>query len=231
MVQYTLIPNTNVIQRILAIKFRDNFGTGFTVKFNDRFFLVSAKHIFTGIGSPDTIEILRNNAWIPLEVYPHFIDEGIDIIVFPLNQQITPDFEVILDGKGCCYGQEVYFFGFPDFIFLNKLEHIILEYSEINNGFPLPLVNKGVISTLNKKPLVLIAGIGTKGFSGGPIIYENLETHVFHIIGIMSEYMYSPKYIDEGEHNEEWTEIISENSGFFVGYHIDCAIDIIKKIY
>jgi len=199
------------------VKYRNEVGTGFTIEFSGKQYLITAKHILNGANSRSAvIEIFRDNKWQELRVTPWFCDK-IDIVVFPLNEFITPNHELPAFVKQITVSQDVYFLGFP--------YGMRFDSGKLNNNYPFPFVKKGIVSGLDfstSVKVIFIDGHNNKGFSGGPVVFFN-QAKKLCVCGIISA------YINDQKGNKNLTEMISENSGIFVAYSIGHAIDKIKE--
>ncbi len=200
---------TNIIQRILLIKFWQWTGTWFTIEVNWEQYIISAKHVFPNIIKWDSIEIFHDNQWKNIDITPIFCEnENVDIIALKINtQNITPCHEIKLWLWGIIYWQDIYFLWFPYWI---KFEN------EINNWYPFPLVKKWILSWMPgwKDSPIYMDGHNNRWFSWWPIIFKSWE--LLSIWWVISWYI--PDNINE------W-----ENSWIFVWYKLNSIIDAIKK--
>jgi hypothetical protein len=130
-----------------------------------------------------------------------------------------------IGGKNFYISQECFFLGFPFGLKMDDKE------GKINNGFPLPFVKKGIISSIisdsTKMTQIFLDGHNNPGFSGGPVVITNFGTgneHKMRIIGIVSAYLNEEKIVKTpiGDFKN------SENSGIVLSYSIDHVFEIIK---
>jgi hypothetical protein len=65
------------------------------------------------------------------------------------------------------------------------------------------------------------------GFSGGPLVFKDLESGQFKVAGVVSSYRTHPAQVVG---KEPTTELIAlENSGIMIAYDIGPAVSIIKQ--
>ena len=75
--------------------------------------------------------------------------------------------------------------------------------------------------------VLYIDGFNNPGFSGGPIVFENLNSHTLEIIGVVKGYKEdTAKVLVNGKHLD--TELLV-NSGILIGYSIEHALQAIDK--
>ncbi|MDD3923286.1 MAG: hypothetical protein PHY39_07160 [Endomicrobiaceae bacterium] len=202
---------TNIIQRVLFVKYGSSIASSFTIEIDDRQYLISAKHVFPKIKSEDIIQIFKDGAWKNLKVEPIFCeDKEIDIVAFnlPNNKIITPKHKIDNGIGGVKYAQDAFFLGYP--------YGLHSDSGEINNNYPFPFIKKCIISAIEKK-IIYLDGHNNRGFSGGPVvILKNDTSNDLQIIGVVNS------FINDTVNKEE-------NSGLFVASIINPIIDAIKK--
>lgn len=198
---------TNIIQRVLFVRYGESTGTGFTIEKNGKQYLVSAKHVFAGLTEPDDILVFNDGDWRTLHVNPIFCaDNSIDIIAFDLSgKTVTPQHPVELGMHGIAFGQDAYFLGFP--------YGLSTDSGEINNKYPFPFVKKCIVSSINKQ-LIYLDGHNNRGFSGGPVVTVDNKNAV-KIIGVVSGFL--------GDNMNK-----TENSGIFYANSISLITDAIQ---
>ena len=198
------LPKTNIIIRVLLVKYGNSTGTAFTVEKNDKQFLISAKHVFDGISEDDEIEVFANNVWKRLKVKPIFCDdEKVDLIALDFgNKFITGVPPIEIGTRHTLLAQNAYFLGFPYGMFTDS--------GELNNKKPFPFIKKSIVSSINKE-IIYLDGHNNRGFSGGPVTITNKDNKT-QIIGVVSSYL--------GDSVNK-----TENSGIFVAYNISLIFD------
>lgn len=196
---------TNIIQRVLFVRFGDNIGTGFTVEKDDKQYLVSAKHVFPGLTKTDEISVFKDGDWRKITVDPLFCkDNDVDIIAFDIGDKtITPKHEVQLGMAGLFVSQDAYFLGFP--------YGLSTDSGEINNKYPFPFIKKCIVSAVNKQTIFL-DGHNNRGFSGGPVVTVDNKNAV-KIIGVVSGFL--------GDDQNK-----TENSGIFYANNISLITEM-----
>jgi len=198
--------SSNIIQRVLFVRYRDNVGTGFTIEKEDKQYLVSAKHVFPGLTQPDEISVFKDGDWRKITVDPLFCkDNDIDIVAFDIGDKIiTPNNEVQIGTGGDFFAsQDAYFLGFP--------YGLSTDSGEINNKYPFPFIKKCIISAFNKQTIYL-DGHNNRGFSGGPVVTVD-SGNAIKIIGVVSGFL--------GDDQNK-----TENSGIFYANRISFITEV-----
>jgi hypothetical protein len=214
---------SNAIQRTFFIKLGDSTATCFAIDFEGKQYMVTAKHVFQEGYSPDAIGIFHDGEFktVPVRVVGHSADSSIDVSVFALDFIIPKDMPIDTSASGICYGQDVYFLGFPLGLFA--------EHGDVLSNYPLPFIKKAIVSNFVVTPSTnkfFLDGINNKGFSGGPVvaIVEGQQK----IIGVISGYMHSPSELRDNQSKPIEGYHVQENTGIIVSYGIKHAIDLIE---
>jgi hypothetical protein len=224
-------------------------GTGFTLEVDGRQYLITAKHVVAGLKADDAIEIRKGDQWSPVNVKIFRCDDPIDIAVLVAPNQLTVTYPLEPTMKGVRYAQDMYFAGFPYGIFTN------------NGGglFPLAFIKKAILSasTLeNGVTTIFLDGHNNPGFSGGPIVYRDLDRSdfTFKLAGVVSGFRFDrtpvlkpeeikpeqikPEDVARGRivtkdghlfRLNDSEELVDFNTGIVVGYSISHALDLIGK--
>jgi len=149
----------SVLTRVLALKNGALQGAAFTLEFEDRQYVVTAKHLFPGTNQVAEVEVYHSNSWKKLPVTIVRSTDA-DIVVLGPPTHLTPKLPVELGINGIILGQEVFFLGFPSMLSTDAVD--------ANNGFPLPFVKKGALSAWHKGqskfPTIYVDGINNPGF-------------------------------------------------------------------
>jgi hypothetical protein len=240
----------NVLFRVRLIKAGGNVGTSFTLDVDGRQYLVTAKHVVKDLKAEDTILMFKEEGqWSPpMPVKVFRCDEPIDIAILVPPTQLTPSFP--FEPGNFYIGQESYFAGFPFGLSLNRMN--------INGIYPIPFLKRSIISaqdTQKNAHIVFLDGINNPGFSGGPVVFRDLDQRqaTFRIAAVISAYRPEfiptlvPEPVKQGEDvssEEAWriltkdgvvvsrlkdtTQLTRMNSGIVIAYHIRHAIDLIR---
>lgn len=209
---------TNVLQRTFQISYGKDMGTGFTIDIDDKQYLVTARHVVSGIQQEDTIRIFHDHTWKNLKVETAWISQSKeDIAILIPEVQLSPNHPLEPSSGGLILGQDVYFCGYPYGL---KME---VGY-EFNRGFPLPLVKRGTVSSMAPGPL-LIDGINNPGFSGGPVVFSEPGSKEFKVAGVISGYRvdYDPVLLKGKDIGLEY----GYNTGLIVAYELKNGTDYI----
>jgi hypothetical protein len=216
---------TNILQRTFHVRYGGSTGTCFTVDLDGRHYLLTAAHVVQGIAQADEIEIQQDNNWHRIPVQTVGVTAApADVAVLAPNQILSPLHPLGVHGGGYSLSQDVYFLGFP-YGFQMDLQQ------ELNRGFPLPLVKKGIISAFALKQtgsnIILIDGHNNPGFSGGPIVYFSPERPKdLNVCAIVSGYKSRTEPVLLGGQS---TALSWEyNTGIIVATEISAATNLIR---
>ena len=227
---------TNVIQRTFFIKWDDSQGTAFTIERGSKQYLITARHVVEGIKSGAQIEVFHEKQWKNLAIDVVGVGEGeMDIAILACEIQLSPLYPLEPSSANLCYGQQVYFLGFP---FGWESGH-----ESINRGFPIPFVKAGINSAFIQDPVqkFYIDAHVNEGFSGGPLVFipdgqpKNQNTE-YHVAGVVVNYP-TPRYLPivdwQGspiiDKNNQPIGHIRENPGLVVAINIRHATDLIDS--
>ncbi len=217
----------NIIKRTFHLSFAESEGTCFTIDYDNRQYIVTARHIVESITDSATIRIKHEQVWkdYPVNLVGHG-DGEIDISVLAASIQISPTCLLPPRTDGLAWAQDVYFLGF---LALDPPYDWVREFGEFNDNFPMPLIKKAIISYSDPNAsCFLLDGHGNRGFSGGPVVFSEVgksgaQLSVAAVIA---------KYLDGQERvtlEDGMSFKIKYNSGVIVAYGIKHAIDLISQ--
>jgi S1-C subfamily serine protease len=169
---------SNVLRRVLELRVNPNTvhqgtATGFTIAVDGRQYLITAKHVVAGLGDQANIQVEQNDHWVDLPVTIFRCDDPIDIAVLIPPFQLTVNFPLPTENVTFQFGQDAYFLGFP--------YDLSSPGADLNGGYPLALIKKGLISGENrvdpakKATVLLLDGYNNPGFSGGPVVVRDFK--------------------------------------------------------
>ena len=216
-----------ILQRTLFIKAGNVTGTAFAIDYKGKLYLVTARHVVTGVPESNAIiQVRQSDKWEDLHTLKTLFPPSteVDIAVFETDVKVPEPFKVMSSGKtsDVIMGQQLWFLGYP---------WGIGSHFDNYQGKTIPFIKKGTMSAIdwtNHDAVVLyIDGFNNPGFSGGPIVFENLNSHTFQIIGVVMGYKEdTAKVLVNGKHLD--TELLV-NSGILIGYSIEHALQAIEK--
>ena len=225
---------SNSITRVLQMILNSSTATCFTTEYNGEQYLITAKHVFENIGYANhtTIQVYQEHMWknLDVDVFYHEIKEiDIAIMKFALNS-ITQKLPIEYNCNNICYSQDAFFLGFPFGCMMDNFSQ--------NSGYPVPLIKKCTVSGImneNNISYFLLDGQNNQGFSGGPVIFNEILTDKneykseYKICAVISGYRFysSPVFDQSGSQVPFFTK---ENAGLIIAYDIKYAFEIIKKI-
>ena len=179
-----------VVQRVLCVRVGSDTGSAFVVENDQKQYIVTARHVVAAADDnigPNEILVQRERQWMSVPVSVVALGEGeTDIAVLaPTSPVAVVGAQPVLAGR-LAYGQQVRFLGFP-FGWASGGE-------ELTNGYPLPFVKAGIVSAIlapdgpSGATTIYVDAHGNPGFSGGPLVYEPVETQErFGIAGVISD--------------------------------------------
>ena len=212
----------------LAIKTANGIGSSFLVNHKGKIYLVTAGHVVRGLASADTpVQVLKDGVWRPIHVVKvlHPPSAKVDIAVLKTELEAKPSEAIQLDdddNEDVMMGQSVWFLGYPS---------ADLLHSYFQGHKEMAFVKRGSMSAMDGKDpdavILYIDGINNKGFSGGPILYFDLNKHEYRIIGVVEGYKFENAEELIGGKAVETKLLV--NSGILVGYSIVHAIQAMEQ--
>ena len=213
----------NVIQRTFQFSFGEVQGTCFTIDYDNRQYIVTARHLVAPITDSATIRIKHEKIWkdCPVNLVGHGEGE-VDICVLAAAVQISPKFLLAPTAAGLTLGQDVYFLGFP--------YGLTSEVGELNQNFPFPFVKKATLSAIDSNTnLLILDGHNNPGFSGGPVVFSEVgkPANQLSVAGVISGYRFGkePVYLKGKPTPLEFRY----NTGIVLVYDIKHAVGLISQ--
>ena len=232
-----MIPNASMLENTFCICQGNQVGTAFAIQSENQRYLVTARHVLPDSTAP--IYVMRNDNWELLSIGRAYHHPGsADVAVIPLRTPLVPNDTLTPSAHNVMMGQDVLIAGFP-FGWTHP-------QTDLNDGYPLPFIKGAILSTIMREEgsnVVLLDGHNNKGFSGGPIIAEDLSfpstPPTLRIIGVVStftsEILPHPDELSKpldppSKHCIPHDHVHLTNSGFFIGYEIQHALEVIQNI-
>ena len=244
----------NVLLRVRLIQVGDDFGSGFTIDVDGRQYLITAKHVVASLTGPKGMISIckRVGDCSAIEVTVLRCADPIDIAVLIPSNQLTVNFPLEPQTAGLFFAQDVYFLGFP---FGSRFSTRMPTAA-----YPLPFVKKAIVSAQveeNGARKIFLDGHNNFGFSGGPIVYRDLNQGgvVFKVAAVVSGFqpeltdVLKPEKIESEQITDDdrargtivdqpdgthlklkpTGDVVQLNTGIVVGFPIDYAVDLIRK--
>ena len=214
---------SNVLYRVFKIRAgTDSIGTAFTVDYESRQYLVTAKHVVKQLAPPYAVALYLDNDWGMLSLELTGMSSDADVAVFRPAIRLSPGFPMPPTSAGLMYGQDVYFLGYP---------YNLESMGATGENRPLPLVKKGCLSAMLKDGrhgYFLLDGHNNPGFSGGPAIFSHPSKPTeYNVFGIVSGYL--PGYGEARIGGAPEGFDLALNTGIMRCADIAYAIDEIKS--
>ena len=210
----------NILQRTFRIRYNGNTGTCFTIDVAGGRYLITAKHVVESIRDDAVVDLFHNGHRLPMRV--RLVGHGaghVDVTVLAPQELFGASHSLKLTTAGLELAGDVYFLGFPYGLGMEVK-------TELNAGFPLPLVKKAAVSALGLEdgPL-LLDGHNNPGFSGGPVARRGKKGEQI-VIGVISAYRYD-RYRVRDAMGYETAQTYDTNTGIIIAHDIRCALEII----
>lgn len=216
-------------------------ATCFSVNYNGKKYLVTAKHNFT----KDKNQILcwsnknikvkngdRIKFSLKREPSPKFLEgnvyfhpnELIDIAVIKCDSNLNGGI-FITSRTQYVISQSAYFLGFPYGLGTNSFQ--------LNDGYPFAFIRKTIISSFSSQnddllgSRIFLDGHNNIGFSGGPVLYLNSKTNTVDLAGVIHGFLPVNQNFTSKQ-GDEFT--YSENTGIVIAYDADYIIEIIDQL-
>lgn len=218
---------SEIIQQVFSIRSEFGSGTAFTVRVDNRQYLVTARHVLDGdaaapIPQESSLEVHRAGKWwaLPFKLVCITKDPS-DIAVVALPQALVNFPEVELGTRGLIYGQEVYFLGFP--------YGWQGDVGAFNNDFPLPYVKRAIVSMLDRPsvPMLVLDGINNAGFSGGPVTFRN-QAGKWQIAAVVSGYNSVRESVFEANTDRPADYTVDQNTGLIDATPLESVLTSIR---
>lgn len=219
------ILTTDIITRVLFLRFKSEIFTGYVTDYDTDSYLVTVRHPYKGINNNDMIdfEYYHEDQWKQSKQLIHFHENPeVDIAVISFRERLFTQFSCPeISAANILLGDDGYFLGFP--------LRLLIEGSYINSGRPLPLIKKAVLSghmIYKSANIFLLDGNCSKGFSGSPAFFYNYSTKKLQFSGVIAGYF--PQENIKEDHLGEWP--YEENSGIIIMYGTEYILSIFQNL-
>lgn len=215
---------TNVLQRTFHLKHGEKSGTCFTIDVDDRQYIVTARHVVKEIRPSDLVQIQHDRIWKNLKTTIAWMSETEeDVAILSPEVQLSPTHPLVPSTAGLVLGQDIYFCGFPF--------GLRFEAGDLNRDFPIPFVKKGILSAFASKyecpARIYIDGHNNPGFSGGPLIFSDLNTKELKVAGVISGYR--PTYEPVLLKGDDIGLMSQQNTGIAIAYDLKRGVEYIRQ--
>lgn len=219
-----VIPTSNVISRVFKIYGIEGHGTAFTIEVEDVQFLVTARHILPdsshvtiGLEPPTGSRV--NLTLARLDVQPL----GADIAVLVLPEPISPTWDLVPTMDGSVQGQEVCFLGYPfDLALRSEMGGEMRTYPFVKGG----ILSAWAVSSSGIAQ-VFLDGMNNPGFSGGPVVFQNLGSGKLHVGAVIQGFRGDRASVMIGD--TPTNGHVVANTGVVVATRINHAVEAIQR--
>jgi S1-C subfamily serine protease len=225
---------TDVLFRVIRVRSTSGLCSGFTIDVGQVQYLVTARHCIAAGSGRAQFEWWNNERWNPLSataILPRSAD--VDIVAFALPKPITVRSDLEPTLIGIAAGQQVYFAGYPYGLATTggRLLNVPAGFGE------LPFLKSGVLSATdarnNDAVIVYVDGHNNPGFSGGPIVFQHLQSRRFRVAGVISAYRGEALPVVKSKDLSNTSAAayddlhVRGNTGIVVGYSIHHIVEAI----
>lgn len=220
------VPTTSVIQKVFAISCdQTSSGSALAYPIDGGHCFITAAHVIKKMepAKDGNFWISKSGRWFQARGTPFFCAPDIDIAILCTLIPSNEDGRLSLSSHGAQLGQDAYFLGFPYFG-----GAVTYEALDFNEGFPVPLIKKCILSSVSGTKIYL-DGHNNPGFSGGPVSFWNYSEKRQMIAGVISGYLNQWGKVHQFETATE--NRYGENSGIGVAYNIKHAVNLMKEVY
>lgn len=220
---------TNHMGRVYLVNYNGNQGTAFLINYDSSNYIITAKHLFSGIesGSKISLPTIQDSVWKNFQgnIYFH-TNPNVDIAVLKLEGpkevvwgiSMKKDIQFVLSDRGL-------FLGFP---FGMKTT----DKTNMNDGLPVPLIKGAINSGLvieNGVLYNLLDGNNNPGFSGGPVLFKNRfnpADNEWYLMSVINAYRIQENRLDTPIGVLKY----SENSSIIISIGFIHIIEIIESM-
>ena len=213
---------SNILQRTFRIRYKGNTGSCFTVDVEGGRYLITAKHVVESIPDDADVDLSYNGGWLPLRV--RLVGHGagdIDVTALAPQGLFGASHALKLTTAGLVLAEDIYFLGFPYGLGMEVK-------TDLNAGFPLPLVKKAAVSALGLEDgPILLDGHNNPGFSGGPVARRRTKEEQT-VIGVVSGYRFDRHNVRDAN-GDKTSYTYDTNTGIIIAHDIRHALAIIAS--
>jgi hypothetical protein len=222
-----IVVDNSFLQSTFKISYSGSSGTCFQyihlIGTVGNVFLVTVRHLFPMVlhGQGVTFNIATNNGTTQITgiIYfpPNINGMQVDMALIKIQDPLCPYYK--FDREDYMIGQDAFFTGFPLGLHMQSVG--------INNGFPLPIVKKGMISAYSTAfRQWSFDGHNNRGFSGSPIGYHDLQQKKSFIIGVVCAYYPQQNTMTIAGADYTYTE----NAGLFIANDFQHALNLFHML-
>jgi hypothetical protein len=232
-------PLSHLYKRTLRIETAFGAASSFVIEHENQHWLVTANHVVEDRrGKPKAFDVLDQNEQKHSDLERLERISGADVAVFHL----WPDYAEVGPSLELCSAnelrlmQDVYIVGFPS---LGEPLIFHIAYASPTT----PFIKRAVVSgdaDYHGIKVWLLDGMSTFGFSGGPLIVQELEPDRFRVFGVASSYVpanvgvmpptvcfaSAAPGVAPPSPNDSFFQT---NSGLTIGFNIQHAVDTIDE--
>ena len=211
-------------------------GSCFVIDVDRRQYIITARHVASGIEKQVDIKLFINQQWLPLRARPIWpASERTDIVALAPDHTIAPKMDISIGEDNIFIGQDVYFLGFP-FGLATEFEKPSTTHFQF--------IKKAILSAVDTRAgsggVLYLDGVNNPGFSGGPVIFGNYDHgNRLQIGGVISGYRNNPLEVRSrevlapnvksgGGPKKRVVSYVLENTGIIVAYGMSEIVEAIR---
>ncbi len=217
-----MVVSSNILQRVFLLAYEGQIGTCFAVDVDARQYIVTATHMMANLQERGTVSLATESGTreISVRLVGHCAPPA-DISVLAPERSLIYAPPIQVSDDGMFLSEDVFFLGFP--------HGWRMATGAINNGFPLPLVKKGIVAGFGfTDGTILLDGHNNPGFSGGPVVSEQLSQQAGMpvIIGVVSGFRCAAEPVIAN--GQQMALPWKQNTGIMVAGFASRALDVIR---
>lgn len=194
--------------RTFRITVKTAVGTAFIVHHEDRPFLVTANHVLTTMTDPSEIVLEGHLGRINVELTELArAPQNVDAAVFSMSDDPLPAVQPLtIAVRTAPWSHPAFFLGYP------------FSFGQLTNT---PFVKgarfSGSLHFDTGDTLWLLDGMSNPGFSGGPVIYHDVEDGLWHVAAVVQgfERHYLPVEVATADADQKLKAAVGTNPGLF----------------
>jgi len=208
---------------VFLIEVGGELGTAFTIEVKETQYLITAKHVLSGLKGTTGVNIARKSNWESVSISNvWYAPDSIDLAVLFITKPISPTFPVTVSSIPFL-SQDSYFLGFPFGMQVHSFE--------ANNGYPIPFVRKGIIAGFFDMNLptmnYILDATNNPGFSGGPVFTVSSD-NVPELFAVVKGYEAELSPVKNG--NKDTSLHVETNTGLVRCTSLHTAIEMLNAL-
>lgn len=215
-----------MLDRTVYVKTVAGSATAFKIDRHGHVYLVTARHVVNRVPrNGATIQMRKDGEWKDLSItkiiFPKSVDVDIAVMATTETRSTPYAIDVPSSTEGPTMGQSVWFLGYP----------LVDGLSSRGGGGEFPFIKKGAVAAVDASHrdavIFYIDGMNNHGFSGGPVLYWDFNSHAYRLLSVVSGFRYERADAEVNGAAVQSQTLL--NSGILLSYSLQHAIDAIDE--